>query len=87
MSSFVSGIDQVKFTTIWHCDPLLEDEFYDAIQDNYFDTYKFNFGLSKDQVFSFPTFGWTFFAPFCFMYMCTQDFVRMTCMIYSFMVL
>ncbi|TKY49411.1 B2 protein [Spatholobus suberectus] len=41
---------QVKFTTIWHCDPLFEDEFRDAIRDNYFDTYKFNFGLSKDQI-------------------------------------
>ncbi|KAL2331047.1 hypothetical protein Fmac_018628 [Flemingia macrophylla] len=41
---------QVKFTTIWNCDPLFKDEFRDALQDNYFDTYKFNFGLSKDQI-------------------------------------
>ncbi|KAJ1377772.1 Development/cell death domain [Sesbania bispinosa] len=41
---------QVKFTTICHCDPLFENEFRDAIQDNYFDTHKFNFGLSKDQI-------------------------------------
>ncbi|KAK7324304.1 hypothetical protein VNO77_27837 [Canavalia gladiata] len=41
---------QVKFTTIWDCDPLFEDEFRDAIQDNYFRTYRFNFGLSKDQI-------------------------------------
>ncbi|KAJ1385425.1 Development/cell death domain [Sesbania bispinosa] len=41
---------QVKFTTIWHCDPLFENEFRDAIQDNYFGIHKFNFGLSKDQI-------------------------------------
>ncbi|XP_058722802.1 uncharacterized protein LOC131594641 [Vicia villosa] len=41
---------QVKFTTILRCDPLSEDEFCDVIRDNYFTTYKFNFGLSKDQV-------------------------------------
>ncbi|KAI5440725.1 hypothetical protein KIW84_010264 [Lathyrus oleraceus] len=40
---------QVKFTTILHCDPLFEDEFCDVIRDNYFSTYKFNFGLCKDQ--------------------------------------
>ncbi|KAI5440724.1 hypothetical protein KIW84_010264 [Lathyrus oleraceus] len=41
---------QVKFTTILHCDPLFEDEFCDVIRDNYFSTYKFNFGLCKDQI-------------------------------------
>ncbi|CAK8534708.1 unnamed protein product [Lathyrus sativus] len=41
---------QVKFTTILRCDPLFEDEFCDVIRDNYFTTYKFNFGLSKDQI-------------------------------------
>ncbi|KAK7243823.1 hypothetical protein RIF29_38635 [Crotalaria pallida] len=41
---------QVKFTSIWHCDPLSEDLFRDAIRDNYFTTHRFNFGLSMDQV-------------------------------------
>ena len=52
--------DQVKFTIIWHCDPLFEDEFRDAIRDNYFGTYKFNFGLSKEQVCLFTSFDLTF---------------------------
>ncbi|OIW11674.1 hypothetical protein TanjilG_18201 [Lupinus angustifolius] len=43
---------QVKITTIWTCDPLLENEFRDAIQDNYYTANKFNFGLSMDQVSS-----------------------------------
>ncbi|CAL0326399.1 unnamed protein product [Lupinus luteus] len=43
---------QVKIATIWSCDPLLENEFRDAIQDNYYTTNKFNFGLSMDQVSS-----------------------------------
>ncbi|RHN74505.1 putative development/cell death domain-containing protein [Medicago truncatula] len=41
---------QVKFTRILRCDPLFENEFCDAIRDNYFTKYKFNFGLSEDQV-------------------------------------
>ncbi|MED6125536.1 hypothetical protein PIB30_069392 [Stylosanthes scabra] len=41
---------QVKFKILWHCDPLSENEFYCAIQDNYFNTYKFNFGLTKEQI-------------------------------------
>ncbi|KAF7834777.1 DCD (development and cell death) domain protein [Senna tora] len=41
---------QVKFTTIWQCEPLSEDEFGDAIRDNYFASYKFKFGLSKEQI-------------------------------------
>ncbi|KAL5079014.1 hypothetical protein RYX36_007435 [Vicia faba] len=41
---------QVKFARILCCDPLFEDEFCHVICDNYFTTYKFNFGLSKYQV-------------------------------------
>ncbi|GAV73511.1 Dev_Cell_Death domain-containing protein [Cephalotus follicularis] len=41
---------QVRITIIWNCDPLSEHEFHDAIKENYFASYKFNFGLSKDQV-------------------------------------
>ncbi|KAE9585033.1 hypothetical protein Lal_00017837 [Lupinus albus] len=43
---------QVKITTIWSCDPLSENEFRDAIKDNYYTANKFNFGLSMDQVSS-----------------------------------
>ncbi|KAH7569634.1 hypothetical protein JRO89_XS06G0222900 [Xanthoceras sorbifolium] len=42
---------QVKFTPLWYCTPLCEDEFYDAIKENYFSKNKFNFGLSEDQVY------------------------------------
>ncbi|VVB02167.1 unnamed protein product [Arabis nemorensis] len=41
---------QVKFTEMWHCRPLRESEFRDAISENYFTAKKFNFGLSKAQV-------------------------------------
>ncbi|XVF25393.1 hypothetical protein REPUB_Repub13aG0209000 [Reevesia pubescens] len=41
---------QVKFTPMWYCRPLHENEFRDAIRENYFSRNKFNFGLSKDQV-------------------------------------
>ncbi|KAL1537571.1 hypothetical protein AAHA92_30067 [Salvia divinorum] len=41
---------QVRFRQIWHCDPISEKEFQDAIIENYFCARKFNFGLSKDQV-------------------------------------
>lgn len=41
---------QVCFTPIWHCDPLSEHEFRDAIGENYYSAKKFNFGLSEDQV-------------------------------------
>ncbi|EXC24770.1 hypothetical protein L484_018484 [Morus notabilis] len=41
---------QVKFKTIWVCEPLPENEFRDAIKENYFTAKKFNFGLSKAQV-------------------------------------
>ncbi|KAL1538461.1 hypothetical protein AAHA92_27206 [Salvia divinorum] len=41
---------QVCFRQIWHCDPISENEFKDAIIENYFSARKFNFGLSKDQV-------------------------------------
>lgn len=35
---------------MWHCRPLREMEFRDAISDSYFTATKFNFGLSKAQV-------------------------------------
>lgn len=41
-------------TPIWHCSPLIEAEFYEAIKENYFSANKFNFGLSEKQVRSFP---------------------------------
>ncbi|XP_057812068.1 uncharacterized protein LOC131026276 [Salvia miltiorrhiza] len=41
---------QVRFRQIWHCDPISEKEFQDAIIENYFSARKFNLGLSKDQV-------------------------------------
>ncbi|KAJ4959853.1 hypothetical protein NE237_019763 [Protea cynaroides] len=41
---------QICFRTIWICDPLPEYDFRDAIKDNYYSKYKFNFGLSEDQV-------------------------------------
>ncbi|KAG2688048.1 hypothetical protein I3760_09G076000 [Carya illinoinensis] len=41
---------QVKMTPIWHCSPLIEAEFYEAIKENYFSANKFNFGLSEKQV-------------------------------------
>ncbi|KAK2970761.1 hypothetical protein RJ640_015910 [Escallonia rubra] len=40
---------QVCFTQIWYCSPLSENEFRDAIRENYFSAKKFNFGLSEDQ--------------------------------------
>ncbi|XP_059666698.1 uncharacterized protein LOC132312373 [Cornus florida] len=42
---------QVRFSVIWNCRPLYENEFRDAIRDNYYAPNKFNFGLSKDQVY------------------------------------
>ncbi|XP_022927505.1 uncharacterized protein LOC111434311 isoform X1 [Cucurbita moschata] len=41
---------QVKFSVLWCCNPLSEDQFQNAIKENYFSTKKFNFGLSKVQV-------------------------------------
>ncbi|GKU92655.1 hypothetical protein SLEP1_g6357 [Rubroshorea leprosula] len=41
---------QVKFTQLWSCTPLPENEFRDAIRENYFSARKFNFGLSEYQV-------------------------------------
>ncbi|XP_022720232.1 uncharacterized protein LOC111278062 [Durio zibethinus] len=41
---------QVKFTPLWFCRPLSENEFRDAIRENYFSKNKFKFGLSEDQV-------------------------------------
>ncbi|KAL9453034.1 hypothetical protein AB3S75_008766 [Citrus x aurantiifolia] len=41
---------QVKFTHLWHCSPLSEHEFGEAIKENYYSAKKFNFGLSEVQV-------------------------------------
>lgn len=41
---------QVRFTPIWICRPLFENEFREAIKENYFSTKKFHFGLCKEQV-------------------------------------
>ncbi|KAF5190423.1 B2 protein [Thalictrum thalictroides] len=41
---------QIRIKTIWYCKPLSEYEFRGAIEENYFAPYKFNLGLSKDQV-------------------------------------
>ncbi|XP_057971762.1 uncharacterized protein LOC131160294 [Malania oleifera] len=41
---------QVQFSTIWYCNPLPENEFRAVIEDNYYASNKFNFGLSKYQV-------------------------------------
>ncbi|CAO2840684.1 unnamed protein product [Amaranthus hypochondriacus] len=41
---------QVCFSTLWHCDPLPEHAFRDAIKENYYAPFKFNFSLSRDQV-------------------------------------
>ncbi|GMI72979.1 hypothetical protein like AT2G35140 [Hibiscus trionum] len=41
---------QVKFRPLWNCHPVCENEFCDAIRENYFSRNKFRFGLSEDQV-------------------------------------
>ncbi|KAL3503748.1 hypothetical protein ACH5RR_038197 [Cinchona calisaya] len=41
---------QVRFRVVWNCRSLPEVDFRDAISDNYFQAYKFKFGLSKEQV-------------------------------------
>ncbi|KAL3508253.1 hypothetical protein ACH5RR_027654 [Cinchona calisaya] len=41
---------QVRIRVIWNCRPLPEEEFRDAIRDNYYEAHKFKFGLSKEQV-------------------------------------
>ncbi|GMN36887.1 hypothetical protein TIFTF001_042529, partial [Ficus carica] len=41
---------QVRFSTVWECEPLSEAEFSDAIWENYYERNKFLFGLSQDQV-------------------------------------
>ncbi|XP_023001553.1 uncharacterized protein LOC111495655 isoform X2 [Cucurbita maxima] len=43
---------QVTFSILWCCNPLSEDQFQNAIKENYFSTKKFNFGLSKVQLSS-----------------------------------
>ncbi|CAI9271829.1 unnamed protein product [Lactuca saligna] len=46
---------QVRFAPVWKCNPLSEHEFKVAIKENYFSWKKFNFGLSKDQVYKLVT--------------------------------
>ncbi|KAF7107064.1 hypothetical protein CFC21_107745 [Triticum aestivum] len=42
---------QIRFKRIWFCKPLMESEFEDAVQDNYyFARNKFNYGLTHQQV-------------------------------------
>ncbi|XP_038995611.1 uncharacterized protein LOC120119882 [Hibiscus syriacus] len=41
---------QVKFKPLWNCHSLSENEFCNAIRENYFSRNKFRFGLSEDQV-------------------------------------
>ncbi|KAL3520257.1 hypothetical protein ACH5RR_018406, partial [Cinchona calisaya] len=41
---------QVRFAPIWSCRPLFENEFREAIRENYFSAKKFHFGLSEQQV-------------------------------------
>lgn len=42
---------QIRFSVIWNCGPLPEREFRDAIKENYYEANKFQFGLSKEQVY------------------------------------
>lgn len=64
---------QVCFTPIWHCDPLSEHEFRDAIGGNYYSAKKFNFGLSEDQVDSlfirFIDLFWEFIASLLYLFL------------------
>lgn len=41
---------QVRINIIWKCKPLSEDEFFPAIEDNYYQPRKFYFDLSYEQV-------------------------------------
>ncbi|XP_058097176.1 uncharacterized protein LOC131242501 [Magnolia sinica] len=41
---------QIRFKIIWHCRPLSEHEFCEAIKDNYYTHNKFHFCLSDEQV-------------------------------------
>ncbi|KAJ8567785.1 hypothetical protein K7X08_019993 [Anisodus acutangulus] len=41
---------QVRIVPIWYYSPLSENEFRDAIRENYFSARKFHFGLSDEQV-------------------------------------
>ncbi|CAM0953103.1 unnamed protein product [Alopecurus aequalis] len=41
---------QVSFNIVWKCRPLTEDEFFPAIEDNYYNSKKFYFDLSYQQV-------------------------------------
>ncbi|KAF8692685.1 hypothetical protein HU200_039517 [Digitaria exilis] len=41
---------QVRINIIWKCRPLSEDEFFPAIEDNYYQPRKFYFDLSYEQV-------------------------------------
>uniref|UniRef100_A0ACD5ZPM3 Uncharacterized protein n=1 Tax=Avena sativa TaxID=4498 RepID=A0ACD5ZPM3_AVESA len=41
---------QIRFKRIWFCKPLLESEFEDAVQDNYFSRNRFSYSLTHQQV-------------------------------------
>ncbi|WVZ79362.1 hypothetical protein U9M48_026947 [Paspalum notatum var. saurae] len=41
---------EVRFNVVWKCRPLSEDEFFPAIEDNYYQPRKFYFDLSYEQV-------------------------------------
>ncbi|XP_051204596.1 uncharacterized protein [Lolium perenne] len=41
---------QIRFKRIWFCKPLMEMEFEDAVQANYFSRNRFTYGLSHQQV-------------------------------------
>ncbi|GLJ21501.1 hypothetical protein SUGI_0397430 [Cryptomeria japonica] len=43
---------QVRFRSFWECYPLSEEDFKDAIIENYRSTKEFEFDLSQDQVFN-----------------------------------
>ncbi|KAM7277625.1 hypothetical protein ACFE04_004759 [Oxalis oulophora] len=46
-----SPMKRVRIATLWHCRPITEDQFHAAIKENHFAPHKFNFGLSKNQVY------------------------------------
>ncbi|XP_020093225.1 uncharacterized protein LOC109713513 isoform X2 [Ananas comosus] len=41
---------QIRFRRTWSCKPLSEDEFCHAIEENYYEPFKFHFGLTYKQV-------------------------------------
>lgn len=56
LGTYFSNVDaisscQIRVRSIWDCKPLNECDFRGDILDNYYTSNKFNFGLSKLQVF------------------------------------